>query len=180
MAALHPDEKHAFPVGRPFAESVGYPPDVLDSLPAVAVDAFAGVSNVSLFADIPRGSHVLDLGCGAGLDALIAAQRTADDGRVIAVDFSDSMLDRTRQAVKEVGARNIDIRMGDAEDLPIESESVDVVMVNGIFNLNPARDVIFAELARVVRPHGRVYAAELILKNRLPAEERRDASNWFA
>lgn len=180
QAALCPNGEHDFPVGRAFAESVGYPPDLLDSLPAVAVDAFAGVSNVSMFADIPAGSYVLDLGCGGGLDALIAAQRTAGDGRVMAIDFSDSMLDRARQAVKEAGVRNLDVRIGDAEDLPVDSASVDVVMINGIFNLNPAREAIFVELARVVRDDGRVYTAELILKQPLPGKERRDVSNWFA
>ncbi len=180
MAALRPDEEHDFPVGRAFAESVGYPSNLLDSLPAVAVDAFAGVSNVSIFADIPPGSHVLDLGCGAGLDTLIAARRIAGDGRVTAIDFSRSMLDRARQAVREADARNVDVRLGDAEELPVESASIDVVIVNGIFNLNPARDAIFAELARVVRGSGRVFVAELILTSRLPEMQRRDASNWFA
>lgn len=179
-AALRPDKKHDFPVGRVFAESIGYPSDLLDSLPAVAIEVFAGVSNVAVFSDIPPGAHVLDLGCGAGLDALIAAQRTGDDGRVIAIDFSNSMLDRARQAVQAAGVRNLDVRLGDAEDLPVESASVDVVMVNGIFNLNPARGAIFRELARVVRAHGRVFAAELILKEPLPEEIRADASNWFA
>jgi SAM-dependent methyltransferase len=77
-----------------FAESLGYPLELLDSLPPVAVEAFAGVSNVAIFADIPPGSRVLDLGCGAGLDALVAAQRSGCMGKVIGIDFSDSMLDR--------------------------------------------------------------------------------------
>ncbi|MCO6438610.1 MAG: methyltransferase domain-containing protein [Phycisphaerae bacterium] len=149
-------------------------------MPAVAVEAFAGVSNVSMFADIPADSRVLDLGCGAGLDTLIAAQRTAANGRVIAVDFSDSMLDRARRAVTEAGTQNVDVRKGDAEELPAESASIDVVIINGIFNLNPAREAIFRELARVVRTNGRVFAAELILKEPLPENERRDVCNWFA
>jgi len=179
-AAQRPDEQHDFPVGRAFAESVGYPPSVLDAMPAVAVEAFAGVSNVSIFADIPADSRVLDLGCGAGLDTLIAAQRTAANGTVIAVDFSDSMLDRARRAVEEAAMQNVDVRKGDAEGLPAESASIDVVIINGIFNLNPAREAIFGELARVVRANGRVYAAELILKEPLSEDERRDVCNWFA
>lgn len=101
-AAELPQEKHAFPVGRAFAESLGYPADLLDQLPAVASDAFAGVSNVSLFAELPSRATILDLGCGAGLDALIAARRVGLSGKVIAVDFSTAMLDRARQAVAEV------------------------------------------------------------------------------
>jgi arsenite methyltransferase len=100
-AAERPKEKHAFPVGKQFAESLGYPADLLASLPSVACDAFAGVSNVSLFAELPVGATVLDLGCGSGTDALIAARRVGPTGRVIGVDFSTAMLSRARQAVAE-------------------------------------------------------------------------------
>src|SRR5450631_266771 len=114
-AAEMPQEKHAFPVGRAFAVSVGYPAELLDQLPAVASDAFAGVSNVSVSADIPSGATILDLGCGAGLDALIAARRVGPAGKVIAVDFSTAMLSRARQAAAEAGASNIELREADAE-----------------------------------------------------------------
>jgi arsenite methyltransferase len=93
-AAEMPQEKHAFLVGRAFAETLVYPAELLDRLPAVASDAFAGVSNVSVFAEIPSGATILDLGCGAGLDALIAARRVGLGGKVIAVDFSTAMLVR--------------------------------------------------------------------------------------
>jgi len=146
----------------------------------VAVEAFAGVSNVAIFADILPGARVLDLGCGAGLDALVAAQRTGSTGGVVGIDFSDSMLDRARQAAAESGIGNLELRAGDAERLPLESASVDVVIINGIFNLNPARQAIFEELSRVVRANGRVYAAELVLNESLPQVECQDESNWFA
>jgi arsenite methyltransferase len=100
-----PQEKNPFPVGRAFAEKLGYPAELLDRLPAVAPDAFAGVSNVSIFAEIPSGASILDLGCGAGLDALIAARRVGLSGKVIAVDFSTAMLDMARQAVAETGSQ---------------------------------------------------------------------------
>lgn len=179
-AAEMPNQKHAFPVGRRFAQSLGYPADLLDELPAVASDAFAGVSNVSIFAEIPSGATVLDLGCGAGLDALIAARRVGPAGKVVAVDFSTAMLDRARQAVAEAGASNLELREAGAEQLPIADDEIDVAMVNGVFNLNPSRDAIFRELARVVKRGGTVFAAELILSNPLPAETRASESNWFA
>ena len=97
-AARQPEGTHPFPVGREFAASLGYPPGLLDSSPSVAVEAFAGVSNVAVFADIPEGANVLDLGCGAGLDALIAAGRVGARGRVLGVDFSEAMLTRARRA----------------------------------------------------------------------------------
>jgi len=129
-AAEMPQEKHAFPVGRAFAESLGYPAVLLDRLPAVASDAFAGVSNVSIFAEIPSGASILDLGCGAGLDALIAARRVGLSGKVIAVDFSTAMLDRARQAVAEAGVSNLELREAGAEQLPIADAEIDVAMRN--------------------------------------------------
>ncbi len=179
-AADRPTDKHPFPVGRAFAESLGYPTDLLDSLPAVAVDAFAGVSNVSLFAEIEAGRTVLDLGCGAGLDSLIAARRVRPMGKVTGVDFSDTMLDRARAAADEARVDNLTFRKADAERLPLPDASVDVALVNGIFNLNPARESIFRELARVVRRGGTAYAAELILARPLPAEINQSDADWFA
>jgi SAM-dependent methyltransferase len=179
-AAEKPEAPHPFPVGRRFAESLGYPPDVLASLPDVAVEAFSGVSNVALFAQILAGATVLDLGCGAGLDTLIAARRTGPTGKVIGIDFSAAMLTRARQAAAKMRASNVTFCRADAEKLPIEGSSIAVALVNGIFNLNPMREVIFCELARVVRSGGTVYAAELILREPLPPEMRQSETSWFA
>mgnify|MGYP001581259316 FL=1 len=179
-AAKTPQEEHAFPVGRSFAESLGYPRDLLEALPVTCTEAFAGVSNVAVFAAIPAGAFVLDLGCGAGLDSLIAARRVGPNGKVVGVDFSEAMLDRARRAAAEAGVTNVEFRRADAETLPLPDRSVDVAIVNGIFNLNPARDAIFGELARVVRPDGEVFVAELILIEPLPEDERASLTNWFA
>ena len=179
-AAVRPQDKHPFPVGRSFAESLGYPQDLLAGLPSVSVDAFSGVSNVAVFARIPAGAVVLDLGCGAGLDSLIAAGRVGPQGRVIGIDFSDSMLGRARQAAAEIGVRNVEFYQADAEKLPIEDGLIDVALANGIFNLNPEREAIFDELARVVREGGAVYAAELILTEPLSPEVQASETNWFA
>jgi ubiquinone/menaquinone biosynthesis C-methylase UbiE len=167
-------------VGRGFAESLGYPLEQLTKLPEVSVEAFAGVSNVAVTADIPPGATVLDLGCGAGLDSLLAAVRVGPLGKVIGVDFSASMLNRARRGASEAGLSNVEFRAADAERLPLADASVDVALVNGIFNLNPMRDAIFRELARVVRPGGVVYAAELILRGPVERPETIDGANWFA
>jgi arsenite methyltransferase len=178
--AEQPEAEHPFAVGRAFAERLGYPTETLNSLPHASVEAFTGVSNVAIFADILEGATVLDLGCGAGLDSLIAAQRVGPYGKVIGVDFSEAMLTRARQSAVEAGISNVEFRCGDAEALPLETRSIDVALVNGIFNLNPAREAIFRELARVVRPGGAVYAAEMILREPLPEAEQNDLDNWFA
>lgn len=178
--ADQPAQEHPFAVGRAFAEQLGYPAEVLNQLPATSVDAFTGVSNVAVFAEIPAGARVLDLGCGAGLDALIAAQRVGPQGSVIGIDFSEAMLARARQSASATKLGNIEFRSADAERIPLEAASIDIALVNGIFNLNPARTAIFCELARVVRPGGRLYAAEMILKEPLPANEQANLTDWFA
>ena len=179
-AAGESHTKHPFPVGRRFAESVGYPLELLDDMPSVSVDAFSGVSNVSVFAEIPAEATVFDLGCGSGLDSLVAARRTGPKGKVIGVDFSKAMLERANRALAEIGTDNVKLRLADAERLPIRVGSIDIALVNGIFNLNPARQTIFSELARVVRQGGLVYAAELILREPLPPEFEITENNWLA
>ena len=179
-AALHPNRKHPFPVGRRFAESIGYPAYLLDEFPSISIDVFSGVSNVSIFAEIREGSRVLDLGCGAGLDSLIASRRTGPHGKVIGIDFSREMLSRAHLARVEAGLSNITLLQADAENLPVAKAVIDVVLINGIFNLNPHRDDIFRELARVLKQGGSVYTAELVLDKPLPPEMRDNTENWFA
>jgi arsenite methyltransferase len=179
-AASRPEQKHPFPLGRALAENLGYPSEVLDEIPQPSVEAFAGVSNVSLFADLPVGATVLDLGCGAGMDSIIAARQVGPTGRVIGIDFSEAMLARARSAKERANLPHLQFKQGDAECLPLADESIDVALVNGIFNLNPKRKEIFSELARVLRPHGRAYVAELILTGPPPEGDHASESNWFA
>ena len=123
---------------------------------------------------------MLDLGCGAGLDALIAARRACVRGRIIGIDFSRPMLERAVCASRAADVRNVAFCQADAERLPVATESIDVALVNGIFNLNPARKQIFGELARVMKEGGAVYAAELILRGPLEGEAAASAADWFA
>lgn len=170
FAAVAPGGRHPFPVGAAFAREVGYEGE----LPDVALSAFAGVSNVAVFADVRSDARVLDLGCGAGLDSMVAGRRAR---MVVGLDFSAAMLRRARAAAC---GENVAFVQGDAERLPLADGSIDTALVNGIFNLNPARDAIFGELARVVRPGGAVYGAELVLREPLSAEQRGSAANWFS
>lgn len=176
LAATSPNAEHPFPTGRQYAEALGYPSELLDSLPDAAIESFTGVSTVSLFAEIPEGATVLDLGCGAGLDSQIAAKRVGKSGNVLGVDFSAAMLERASHAN---AYENLKFLQASGEELPIADESIDIVLINGIFNLNPAREKIFQELGRVVRSGASVYVAELVLKN---AEDHTECSlsDWFS
>jgi arsenite methyltransferase len=175
-----PDGQHPFSVGRRFAEGLGYPAALLNALPEASVAAFTGVSNVGVFAEIANGATVLDLGCGAGTDTVIAAQRAGSSGRVLGVDFSPAMLGRARLAAAETDLANIGLAQAAAEALPLAEQSIDVVLVNGIFNLNPARERIFDELGRVVKPGGTVYAAELILREPASITTPVALEDWFS
>ena len=178
--ALRPDAENRFRVGRAFAEGLGYPPAWLDRLPPASVEAFTGVSNVSVFAEIAAGTTVLDLGCGAGLDTLVAAERVGPAGTVLGLDFSAAMLVRARQGARGAGLRQAHFGQAAAEHLPLTDQSIDTVLVNGLFNLNPARAEIFKELARVVRPGGTVFAAELILIDGAPVPAAATLDDWFS
>jgi SAM-dependent methyltransferase len=181
--ARTPGAEHAFPVGRGLARRAGYPERWLANVPAASVEAFAGVSCMPCFAVVSSGSVVLDLGCGAGLDALLLAAPAgpaASAASVLGVDFSEEMLSRARHAAEVMGARGARFELGDAEAIPAETGAVDVALVNGIFNLNPARGAIFSELARVIRPGGALFAAELVLKGPRPDAVESGDVDWFA
>lgn len=179
-AASDPERQHPFPVGKSFAVGVGYSPTVVDSLPAEATASFVGVANVGEFAEIAPGAVVLDIGCGSGLDALLAAGKGGANGRVVGLDFSMAMLHKAVIASRLAQVGTISCCCADAGRLPIRSACIDVVLVNGIFNLNPERGPLFAEMARVLKPGGTLYAAELVFTRPQIAKEVREMSDWFS
>ena len=146
----------------------------------MAVEAFAGVSNLALLAEIPSGATVLDLDSGAGLDSVIAAEPVGPQGQVLVVGFSPAILSSIEQAVLDCGVTDVKIDHSDAENLPLEDYSVVVALVKGILNLNMKRSKIFTELARVVKPGGWVYAAEPVLREIGAEKVEATPENWFA
>lgn len=178
-AARTPRLDHPFPMGRGFARDLGYPEDLLERLPPECLQRFTGVSNVAVLADLPEGGRALDLGCGAGVDTMLAAESVGKMGEVFGVDFSRDMLDRAREGAQQLDLPQVRFVRGDAESLPFPDETFHVIQVNGMFNLNPARTAIFNELYRILRPRGIVFVAELILREPLPDEVKNDPDNWF-
>ncbi|HLB48148.1 MAG TPA: methyltransferase domain-containing protein [Anaerolineales bacterium] len=162
--ATQPEGQHPFPVGRAFAERLGYPPDVLDSLPRSAVDAFAGISCPLSCANLQPGETVLDLGCGAGMDTILMARQVGTAGWVYGLDLSAEMLECARANIAIAGLDNVTFYHAPAENVPLEDGSVDVVIVNGIFNLCPVKEMVADEACRVLRSSGRLLVSEIVLR----------------
>lgn len=155
--------------------SAGYDGAALADLPDDAVANAFGCGNPVAFSDLSPGEAVLDLGCGAGIDLLLAADRVGDGGRVIGVDMTDEMIARARANVEAAGRPNVEVRKGLIEDLPVEDSSIDVVISNCVINLSPDKPRVFAEIARVLRPGGRMRVSDLVVED-LPAWVRQSSA----
>lgn len=177
--ASAPGERAPFPFGRDFAEAVGYPPDLLDTLPATASASFAGVAHLWQCLELQPGQTVIDLGCGAGLDTLIAARQVGPEGQVTGVDFSAEMATLARTNVTAAGVSNVTVSESPVESIPLESGSLDAALANGIFNLSPEKERVVAEIARLLRPGGHLNAAEIVLTEDIPYGERATLDDWF-
>jgi SAM-dependent methyltransferase len=171
-------KEQIFPTGRAWARELGYPEPELSRVPDGSVESFAGVANHWKLGRIKPGQVVLDLGCGAGTDLLIAAQMTGEDGRAIGVDTTPAMLERTRAGAAEIGLANVDLHESLIESLPLEDASVDVVISNGVIDLVPDKDAVFEEIDRVLRPGGRLQIADVVIHREVSEDARRRIDLW--
>ena len=177
--ARAPDGSFHFHRGPAYAaEWLGYDATELTALPPEVTQSFAGVGNPHAIAPLPAGSTVVDIGCGGGTDLLIAARRVRRTGRAIGVDMTADMREQARAGARAAGLTNVDVLEGDATHLPLDDASVDVVISNGVLNLVPEKDRAFAEIARVLRPGGRVQIADIVTGVQLSPEIRRDIELW--
>ena len=157
---------------------LGYDDALVDSLPQGTVDSFAGTGNPFSFGDLRTGETVLDIGCGAGFDTLIAARQVGPSGRVIAVDMTPAMLEKTAAGARELGLANVDCRQGLAEELPVDDETVDVVISNGVINLCPDKVAVMKGVLRVLKPGGRFQIADIIVQKEVPQDAKDDIDLW--
>ncbi len=176
--ARSPAAEQRFPVGPASAKRLGYDGDEIDALPGEVAESFAGVGNPLSLGHLAAGQAVLDLGCGAGLDSILAARRVTPTGKVTGIDMTEEMLDKARSNVAACGLTNIEFHLADAENLPVADGSVDVVITNGVFNLCPDKPRVLGELHRVLRPGGRLQMADILLHAGVTDEQVAKSGTW--
>jgi SAM-dependent methyltransferase len=176
--AAEPDRGFHFHTGYRLAAILGYPQEWIETLPAGAVASMAGTGNPFSLGELQTGERVVDCGSGAGTDALIAARLVGPSGRVIGIDMTPEMLAKARANAVKAGLTNVEFREGVLEALPVETGWADVVISNGVLNLIPDKAAALAEMYRVIRPGGRLQAADIVLERPVSANSKHDVSLW--
>jgi SAM-dependent methyltransferase len=176
--ALEPEKGFHFHTGRPLSRMLGYPVADVDRLPRTTLDSFAGTGNPFSMGEIRPGETVVDMGCGAGFDTLQAALKVGPSGRVIAVDMTPAMREKTAAGAKALRLTNVEVRAGYLEELPVPDASVDVVISNGVLNLTPDKEAVMREVHRVLKPGGRFQVGDIIVHTDVPQEAKDDVELW--
>jgi arsenite methyltransferase len=172
------EQDFIFPTGRSWAQDLGYPEPELSRVPDATVESFAGVANHWLLGRVEPGEVVLDLGCGAGTDLLIAAQMARRAGRALGVDMTAAMLERAEASAREMGLANVELQESLIEALPLDDASVDVVISNGVIDLVPDKEAVFDEIDRVLRPGGRLQLADVVIHTEVSEDARGRIDLW--
>jgi len=167
-----------FPTGRPLLEMLGYSPDLLDKVPLGAIESFAGVGYHFDLEPLREGERVLDLGSGSGTDAFFAALQVGAKGHVTGLDMTDAMLEKAHRNLEVSSLSNVSFKKGFAESLPLDDQSFDVVISNGVINLSPVKETVFAEIRRVLVPGGRLMFSDIVTGVELPDSVRDNCALW--
>lgn len=176
--AMHPEQGFHFHTGRPLARLLGYAEDWLIGIPEPTIASLAGTGNPFSLGVLGVGERVVDVGCGAGLDTLIASKMVGAEGRAIGVDMTPAMLEKARRSAAEMGAGNVEFREGYAESLPVADEWADVVISNGVLNLFPDKVAGLREMARVLRPGGRLQIGDILVQKPVGEGAKRNIDLW--
>jgi arsenite methyltransferase len=177
--AAAPDGTFHFHRGPEYAaRALGYDAQALARLPTDVTARFAGIGNPHAIAPLPPGATVLDVGCGAGTDLLLAALQVGPKGAAIGIEMTEAMRAIASQGARICALVNVDVRDGDAVALPVDDRSVDVVISNGVLNLVPEKERAIAEMGRVLKPGGRLQIADITIGESLPDNVVRDIDLW--
>jgi len=172
-----PEQDFVFPTGRAWAEDLEYPEE-LARVPDFVAESFAGVANPFSLGRLNPGERVLDLGSGAGTDSLVAALQVGPEGSVMGIDMTPEMVEKARAGAASLALSNITFIEGEAERLPFDGESFDVVISNGVIDLVPDKGAVFSELHRVLVPGGRLQIADVTIQKPVSDEGRRNIDLW--
>jgi SAM-dependent methyltransferase len=178
QVAQFPELGFHFHTGRRLADLLDYKPEWLENLPDKAVESFAGTGNPFSLGEIKAGERVLDVGCGAGLDCLIAAKMAGPGGEVIGFDMTMEMIEKARKNAAAAGIKNVSFEQGYSEELSVPDEWADVVISNGAINLSPDKDRVYAEMVRVLKPGGRIQIADIVVQKPVPDSAKRKIDLW--
>ena len=178
--ACNPGGEYHFHTGRPLARRLGYDPAIVDSMPDVAVESFAGVANPFSLRALEPGEKVIDAGAGAGFDGFVAARQVGPQGRVVGVDMLPEMLEKSRKTAELMGLKNVEFREGLIEEMPVTDGWADVVVSNGVINLCADKKRAFAELWRVLRPGGKLQFGDIANGKEVPEAAVRNIDLWTA
>jgi arsenite methyltransferase len=178
VVALSPERGFHFHTGRPLARMLGYKDEWLEGLPETTIASFAGTGNPFSLGEIHPGERVVDIGSGAGMDSLIAARMVGPTGFVIGVDMTPAMLAKARQSALTAGLDNVEFREGYAETLPVDDGWADVVISNGVLNLVPDKTAALQEMARVLKPNGRLQIGDILVQKAVPDSAKRKIDLW--
>lgn len=178
--ALKPKGEYHFEMGRGLAEKLGYEKVYLDSIPSASIESFAGVGYFFDIANFKEGEKVLDLGSGSGMDTFIVALKVGKTGTVTGIDMTDEQLEKSERLRKENNFNNISFQKSYIESLPFADASFDVVISNGVINLCTDKGKVFAEVARVLKPKGRMAIADIVTEKQLPENVVCNSTLWAA
>jgi ubiquinone/menaquinone biosynthesis C-methylase UbiE len=178
--AREPEGDFHFEMGRALAERLGYPSTDLDAIPQEALASFAGVGYYFHLADLQPGESVVDLGSGSGTDTFVAALAVGSQGAVVGIDMTDAQRDKAEQLRDDGGFTQVGYRKGYIENLPVNDRTVDVVISNGVINLSPDKVAVFREVARILKPGGRLAIADIVTESHLPETVSCNADLWAA
>ncbi len=176
--ASDPHKGFHFHTGRPLARMLEYADEWLEGIPESSIESFAGTGNPFTLGELRPGEMVVDLGSGAGIDSLIAARKVGPEGYVIGVDMTPAMLEKARQAARQMGLSNVEFREGYAEALPVEDGWADVVISNGVLNLMPDKAAALEEMSRVLKPDGRLQIGDILVQKAVPESAKRKIDLW--